>query len=48
MDWDMIREVSKYGDIQCHSYSHPHLTKLTNLEIIEPPKKRVKREKKRL
>ena len=30
MDWDMVREVAKYGDIQLHSYSHPHLTKLSN------------------
>jgi len=35
MDWDQIREVAKYGDIQCHSYAHPHLTKLNNLEIID-------------
>ena len=34
MDWKQIREVSKYGDIQCHSYAHPHLTKLNDIEII--------------
>jgi len=39
MNWKMIREVAKYGDIQCHSYSHPHLTKLTNLEIIDDTQK---------
>ena len=39
MDWKQIREVAKYGDIQCHSYSHPHLTKLTDLEIISDTQK---------
>jgi peptidoglycan/xylan/chitin deacetylase (PgdA/CDA1 family) len=35
MTWDQLREVAKYGDIQCHSYSHPHLTKLSDLDIID-------------
>ena len=39
MDWDMVREVAKYGDIQLHSYSHPHLTKLSNIEIIDDTQK---------
>ena len=39
MNWKQIREVSKYGDIQCHSYAHPHLTKLTDLEIISDTQK---------
>ena len=39
MDWKQIREISKYGDIQCHSYAHPHLTKLTDLEIISDTQK---------
>jgi peptidoglycan/xylan/chitin deacetylase (PgdA/CDA1 family) len=39
MDWDMVREVAKYGDIQFHSYSHPHLTKLSNIEIIDDTQK---------
>jgi len=39
MDFKQIREVAKYGDIQCHSYAHPHLTKLSDLEIISDTQK---------
>ena len=39
MNWKQIREVAKYGDIQAHSYAHPHLTKLNNLEIIADTQK---------
>jgi len=41
MTWKEVREVSKYGDIQCHSYSHPHLTKLTELKVISDTQKAV-------
>jgi len=34
MTWQQIREVAKYGDIECHSYSHPHLTRLNDIAII--------------
>jgi len=34
MNWKEVREVSQYGEIQVHSYAHPHLPKLSNLEII--------------
>jgi len=39
MNWDMVREVAKYGDVQFHSYSHPHLTKLSDIEIIDDTQK---------
>jgi peptidoglycan/xylan/chitin deacetylase (PgdA/CDA1 family) len=39
MTWKMIKEVRKYGDVQLHSYTHPHLTTLTNEEIIKDTKK---------
>ena len=39
MNWKQIREVSKYGNIQSHSYSHPHLTKLNDIEIISDTQK---------
>jgi peptidoglycan/xylan/chitin deacetylase (PgdA/CDA1 family) len=39
MTWKMIKEVRKYGDVELHSYAHPHLTTLTNEEIIKDTKK---------
>jgi len=39
MDWKEVREVSQYGDIQCHSYAHPHLTKLSELKLISDTQK---------
>jgi len=39
MDWEQIREVSKYGDIEAHSYAHPHLTKLNDIAIISDTQK---------
>lgn len=33
MTWDEIKEASKYGEIELHSYSHKQLVKLTNEEI---------------
>lgn len=35
MTWDEIKESSKYGEIELHSYSHKQLVKLTNEEIIK-------------
>lgn len=35
MTWDEIKEASKYGEIELHSYSHKQLVKLTNEEIIK-------------
>jgi peptidoglycan/xylan/chitin deacetylase (PgdA/CDA1 family) len=42
MTWKMVKEVKKYGDVQLHSYSHPHLTTLTNKEIIKDTEKAIK------
>lgn len=39
MTWEEIKEASKYGEIALHSYSHKHLTKLSNDEIFEDTKK---------
>jgi len=42
MNWDEIKEVSKYGTIGLHSYSHPRLLNLTDQEIIKDTKKGIK------
>jgi peptidoglycan/xylan/chitin deacetylase (PgdA/CDA1 family) len=39
MTWKQIKEVSKYGTIGLHSYSHPHLTHLNNKDIYDDTKK---------
>lgn len=39
MNWDQIKEASKYGEIGLHSYSHPRLQNLSQKEIIEDTKK---------
>ena len=38
MTWEQIKESSKYGEISLHSYSHEHLTKLSNEELIKDTK----------
>jgi peptidoglycan/xylan/chitin deacetylase (PgdA/CDA1 family) len=39
MTWEQVRDAKKYGDIQLHSYSHPHLVSLSDEEIIKDTKK---------
>ncbi|MEA3289858.1 MAG: polysaccharide deacetylase family protein [Campylobacterota bacterium] len=39
MSWEQIKEVSKYGEIGLHSYSHPKLQNLSTKKIIEDTKK---------
>jgi peptidoglycan/xylan/chitin deacetylase (PgdA/CDA1 family) len=39
MNWDEIKEASKYGTIGLHSYAHPHLTKLSANEVYEDTQK---------
>ncbi|HIP55686.1 MAG TPA: polysaccharide deacetylase [Arcobacter sp.] len=39
MTWEQIKEASKYGTIGLHSYSHPHLPKLSRDEIIKDTRK---------
>lgn len=39
MTWEQIKETSKYGEIALHSYSHKHLTHLSNKEIFDDTKK---------
>lgn len=38
MTWEELRDASKYGDIELHSYSHKSLVKLSNKEIHEDTK----------
>ncbi len=41
MSWDEVKECAKYGELGVHSYSHPHLAKLTNKEIIKDTQKAI-------
>jgi len=41
MTWDEIKDASKYGKIGLHSYSHPHLQKLTINQIKKDTKKAI-------
>jgi peptidoglycan/xylan/chitin deacetylase (PgdA/CDA1 family) len=33
MTWDMVKKCEKYGELGIHSFTHPHLPKLSNKEI---------------
>jgi peptidoglycan/xylan/chitin deacetylase (PgdA/CDA1 family) len=48
MSWDEVREVAKYGEIGIHSYSHPHPTHLTPIEIMKDTQKAIESYKKHL
>jgi peptidoglycan/xylan/chitin deacetylase (PgdA/CDA1 family) len=39
LTWDELREVSKYGSLEFHTYAHGHLTEMSNKEIKEDFKK---------
>ena len=39
MTWKMIKEVRKYGDVEFHSYAHPHLTTLSDKMIKDDTQK---------
>lgn len=39
MNWNELRDVMKFGDVQFHSHVHPHLTHLTDSQIIDDTKK---------
>lgn len=39
MSWKEIKEASKYGEIGLHSYSHPHLTKISLDKVKQDTKK---------
>lgn len=41
MTWDQIKDASKYGSIELHSYSHKSLVKLSDEEIIEDTQKAI-------
>lgn len=38
MTWNQIKDASNYGEISLHSYSHKHLTRLSNEEIYNDTK----------
>lgn len=33
--WQQLREIAKYGSIEFHSYSHGHMTQMSNEEILK-------------
>ncbi|WP_458700512.1 polysaccharide deacetylase family protein [Sulfurospirillum sp. 1307] len=33
LSWDELKEISKYGSLEFHSYSHGHMNKMSNEEI---------------
>ncbi|WP_404319267.1 polysaccharide deacetylase family protein [Malaciobacter canalis] len=39
MTWSELKDASKYGEIGLHSYSHPHLTKISKQEVYNDTKK---------
>lgn len=39
MTWEQIKEASKYGEIGLHSYSHKHLTKISNVKLVKDTEK---------
>ncbi|WP_419782633.1 polysaccharide deacetylase family protein [Malaciobacter marinus] len=39
MTWDELKDASKYGEIGLHSYSHPHLTKISKQKVFNDTKK---------
>lgn len=41
MTWEMIKDTSKFGEIELHSYTHPRLTKLSKENIIADTQKAI-------
>ncbi len=39
LSWDELKEISKYGSIEFHSYAHKHMTYMSDEEIKEDFKK---------
>lgn len=37
--WEELKEISKYGSLEFHSYGHEHMTQLSNEEVQEDFKK---------
>ena len=48
MSWKQLKDTAKYGELGVHSYSHPHLAKLSNKQIIEDTQKAINSFKKHL
>ena len=48
MNWKQIKDISKYGELGVHSYSHPHLAKLSNKQVIKDTQKAINSFKKHL
>lgn len=39
LNWEQLKEVAKYGDLQFHSYGHLHMTRNSKQKIIEDTRK---------
>lgn len=48
MNWDQVREVSKYGEVALHSYAHKDVTKMSKEKLIEDTATAFKRFEKEL
>lgn len=48
MNWDELKQASKYGTIGLHSYEHKHMTLMNNDDIIKDTKKDISLYKKHL
>lgn len=48
LTWDNLKEISKYGSIEFHSYAHGHMNEMSNEEIEKDFKKGLKLFKKHL
>ena len=35
LSWDQLKEISKYGSLEFHSYGHPHMTRLSDRKLEE-------------
>ncbi len=48
LSWEQLKEISKYGSLEFHSYSHPHMTRLSDKQLKADFKKGLKIFKKML
>lgn len=39
LSWSQLKEISKYGSLEFHSYRHPHMTKISDKRLEEDFKK---------
>jgi peptidoglycan/xylan/chitin deacetylase (PgdA/CDA1 family) len=48
LSWKQLKQISKYGSLEFHSYAHPHLTKMSDKQVKEDFSKGLKIFEKRL